>query len=141
MSAQQNLSALSQYEHFVLDDPSGRKLVFLKIGKSVSAQQISEDVYIIRGYQEGKIVPDKHEWVVVIKLDKDASSYEPFAFTAAKKIETEIVIRPSQFRAAHKFFRGMGYKNFVYYRDKGGLGWIKRLNPEGCMTTELHSEE
>lgn len=128
MSAQQECIVLSkQYEQFVLDDPSGHdQLVFLKIGDSVSAQQISDNVYIIRGYPEGKNVPDKHEWVTVFKLNRDASRYEPFAFTATKANEEDRVMRPSQFRAVHKFFRGLGYKHFVYYRDKNDKGWIAR---------------
>lgn len=121
-----NLSS-SSYDQFVLDmQGESEKIVFLKIGASVSAQKLSDNIWIIRGYKDGENVPSSHEWVTVFKLDPESSKYEPFAFTSTIPGSAEKIIRPHQFRAVHKFFRGMGFKNFVYYRDKGGLGWITR---------------
>ena len=84
--------------------------VLLLIG-SISVQQVSDNVYLVRGYDKGKNHPEPHRWAVTAVVE--GGLYHLFAYTKTDGGD----IGFSQQREMHRFFRNMGLKP-EYVRGK-----------------------
>src|SRR6187455_856733 len=83
----------------------------LKLIGSISVQQVSDTVYLVRGYDKGKNHPEPHRWVVTAVVE--CGLYHLFGYTKTDGG----AIGFSQQREMHRFFRNMGLKP-EYVRGK-----------------------
>jgi hypothetical protein len=86
------------------------EIKFIKL-KDASIQQVSDNVYIARGYKSGQNYPDPHEWACTVVVE--SGLYHCFGFTRVDGGEMKL----SHMKAAHAYFKKMGLKP-EYIRGK-----------------------